>query len=336
MLAYALPALAGRGYTKIASEKFEHIHDLMATILTVGLTRLYKRGLHRDYITISDNLTTMRGQLNIAETIRNKILLRHKLACNFDDFSDNNPSNQILKTTLRLLLTSNKLSSNHRNDIKRLLHPLEHINTITPTSINWSGVIQQHHRPNSEYAMLLTICRFILNGLLHTTSDGKHIANDLFSEEQLSSIYQKFVLAYFRHHYPHLHPHAPYIEWDSPLSATSEYLPGMHTDIVLSTKNQTLIIDTKFYSKILSTHYNKDLLHSGNLYQIITYVLNMAKYAPNVSGMLLYAKTDTNCPPPHELTILNHKFTINVLDLNQDFSHIKNQLNKIADTFFTN
>ena len=50
MLAYALPALAGNGYTRVASEDFDHIHDLMASILITGLSHLYKRGLHHDYI----------------------------------------------------------------------------------------------------------------------------------------------------------------------------------------------------------------------------------------------------------------------------------------------
>ncbi|MBE6457629.1 MAG: 5-methylcytosine-specific restriction endonuclease system specificity protein McrC [Alphaproteobacteria bacterium] len=338
MLAYALPALAGNGYTRVASEDFDHIHDLMASILITGLSHLYKRGLHHDYISVCDNLTTMRGQLNISETIRNKILLRHKLACNFDEFSDNNINNQIIKTTLIELLQSADVSTEHRNTIKKLLRPLWHINTICPSAINWSGTACKHHHKNSEYSALLTICRFVLNDMLHTTASGTNTVlntHDLLNDT-LATIYQKFVLSYYQCHYPHLHPYAPYIRWALSSSTAPEYLPGMHTDVVLTNGLKTLIIDTKFYKNILSKHYDKDILNSGNIYQIITYVLNMATYKPNVSGMLLYAQTDSNCPPPNKHQILNHEIAINILDLNQDFIQIQHQLNTIADTYFSN
>ena len=72
----------------------------------------------------------------------------------------------------------------------------------------------------------------------------------------------------------------------------------MQTDITLSSKDkhQVLIIDAKYYGHTTQKQFGAHTLHSGNLYQIFTYVKNKEYELRNtdhtVAGMLLYAKTD--------------------------------------------
>ena len=84
---------------------------------------------------------------------------------------------------------------------------------------------------------------------------------------------------------------AAQVKWDLP-SDTEEsmirFLPVMQTDIFLRYKEQILIIDTKYYGHTMQMQYDKATLHSGNMYQIFTYVKNQdVKNTGNVSGMLL-------------------------------------------------
>ncbi len=48
----------------------------------------------------------------------------------------------------------------------------------------------------------------------------------------------------------------------------------MQTDIMLSHAGRTLIIDAKYYEHSLQQLYDSYSVHSGNLYQIFTYVKN--------------------------------------------------------------
>ncbi|MCS3026687.1 hypothetical protein NXW75_29485 [Bacteroides xylanisolvens] len=48
----------------------------------------------------------------------------------------------------------------------------------------------------------------------------------------------------------------------------------MRTDITLTFKERTLIIDTKYYSKSMQCQFDKRTIHSNNLYQIHSYVMN--------------------------------------------------------------
>ena len=112
----------------------------------------------------------------------------------------------------------------------------------------------------------------------------------------------------------------------------------MQTDITLTYGTQTLIIDTKYYQRTLQTNFNVRTIHSGNLYQIFTYVKNkeaeLKGTEHRVSGMLLYAKTDENLVPDNVYQMSGNQISVKTLDLNQDFSEISRQLNQIVANHF--
>lgn len=115
-------------------------------------------------------------------------------------------------------------------------------------------------------------------------------------------------------------------------------LPVMQTDIMLTYKEKILIIDTKYYSHTTQMQYGTHTLHSGNLYQIFTYVKNkeyeLADCPHEVSGMLLYAKTDEEIIPNNQYLMSGNKISVRTLDLDCDFTEIAAQLNRIAEEHF--
>jgi len=67
------------------------------------------------------------------------------------------------------------------------------------------------------------------------------------------------------------------------------------------------------------------------MYQIYTYVKNFDKdHTGNVSGILLYARTNETVQPDNEYVIGGNKISIKTLDLNCDFKIIKAQLDEIV------
>ena len=72
-------------------------------------------------------------------------------------------------------------------------------------------------------------------------------------------------------------------------------------------------------------------IHSGNLYQIFTYVKNLDKDNTGlVSGMLLYARTQEEIAPDLDATFGKNRIMVRTLDLNCDFSAIESQLREIT------
>ena len=112
----------------------------------------------------------------------------------------------------------------------------------------------------------------------------------------------------------------------------------MQTDVTLEYENKILIIDAKFYSQNTVENYEKSIHRSGNLYQIFTYVKNkdfeLREKNYEVSGMLLYARTNQSIQPDSDYVMSGNRIYVKTLDLNQDFTLIKKQLDHIVFKYF--
>lgn len=75
MLAYAFKEIKSEDDERIKGEEFENIYDLFAEILTKGVSYLLKQGLHKEYITKHEVISTLKGKLNLQETIKEKVTL---------------------------------------------------------------------------------------------------------------------------------------------------------------------------------------------------------------------------------------------------------------------
>ena len=107
-------------------------------------------------------------------------------------------------------------------------------------------------------------------------------------------------------------------------------LPRMQTDVTLEYEGKGLIIDAKFYSKIISGRWS-GTVSSANLYQIFTYVKN---YEGDAYGMLLYAGTEEKIQPDVVYSMSGNSIAVKTLGLYCDFEEIKKQLDGIVEAYF--
>ncbi len=333
MLSYAYQVLNEQGYKNIATEQFHNTAELMAAILEKGIVIQLKRGLGKEYISQTEAMSSLRGKIDISESIKTQSILRKQLICTYDEFSINSNLNRIIKSTVKFLIRSN-ISKQRKKNFKKLMMYFYDVDFIDLYTINWNV---QYNRNNQTYRLLISICYLIVKGLLQTQSDGSTKLMDFLDEQRMCRLYEKFILEYYRKEYPEITANASQIPWqlDDGIGAM---LPVMQTDIMLTYKEKVLIIDAKYYTHTTQSQFNTHTLHSGNLYQIFTYVKNkeieLAAQPHEVSGMLLYAKTDEAVLPNNTYMMSGNKISVKTLDLDCDFSEIANQLNKIVELHF--
>lgn len=335
MLSYAFRVLKQNHYIEIESEEFETVHDLMASILEKGVAQQIKQGLHREYLLRQENLPILKGKVDFNGTIKNQIQRKRLLDCEFDELTENNQLNQIIKTTILSLLTVSFVKLERRNSLKRILPYLDLVDIIEPKSIQWNRLSYQ--RNNKNYPMLINVCYFILNDMLLTTEEGEYRTMS-FSDDHMEKLFEQFVLEYYRYHYKKIKVNASQINWqldDDVDEKLIRFLPIMQTDITLFTPEKTMIIDTKYYTKTMSSYQETQKMHSNNLYQIFTYVKNYDKdYKGDVEGMLLYAQTDEIIKLNYSYPMRGNTIGARTLDLNQEFKTISSQLDSIVYTRF--
>ena len=332
MLSYAFQTLQAENYKDLAAENFHNTAELCAAILDKGIGIQLKHGLRRDYVSKSESLSTLQGKLNISESIKTQTMLKKQMICTYDEFSTNIQFNQIIKSTVLLLLKAN-ITNSRKNSLRKLLLFFSDVNEIDLHFVNWN---QQYNRSNQNYQMLIGMCYLVYKGLLTTQNNGTTKLMDFFDGQRMCRLYEKFLLEYYRKEHPELTANASQIAWQLD-DTENQMLPRMQTDIMLSKNNNILIIDAKYYSHMTQQQYGIHTLHSNNLYQIFTYVKNkefeLRNYEHTVSGMLLYAQTDEDIIPNNTYHMSGNQISVLALDLNQDFSKISRTLDDIAKNF---
>src|SRR5699024_10038517 len=136
MLAYAFQTLTPQDSRFVSAETFANTADLFAAILIRGISVQIKRGLTQEYISRTEPLATPKGQLNLTESVKTKSILRQRLVCTYDEFSVNCKVNQILKSTVLLLMKAN-ISKERRRAMRKLMVYFADVDTISLAGVDW-------------------------------------------------------------------------------------------------------------------------------------------------------------------------------------------------------
>ena len=333
MLAYAFSVLNKSEYRALATEDFDNAAELCAAILERGVSLQLKRGLGQEYVSRSEARSSLRGKIEVTESVKSQAIWRRQLVCSYDEFSVDTTMNRVIKATVALLVRSD-ISRARKKSLKKLMVFFADVRDIDLHTVDWN---MRYHRNNRTYRMLMAVCWLVVKGLLQTQRDGTTRMMDFFDEQRMSRLYEKFILEYYRREHPQLRASASFIEWALD-DSMSEGLPAMRSDITLSARGRVLIIDANYYASTMQSNFDKRTVHSANLYQIYAYVKNKqiaferAGESVEVSGMLLYAATDEEVQPDATYRMSGNQIGVRTLDLDRPFEEIRAQLDTIADT----
>ena len=241
--------------------------------------------------------------------------------------------NRVLKATAIALLRSDAAKERKR-DLRKLLPYFKGVSAIDLCHVDWRF---QYDRNNQTYRLLMFICNLVANSyLLHPQESGNRLSSFL-DDQSMCHHYEKFILSYYQKEHPELEASSAQIPWSLD-DGVDTHLPVMQSDVMLRQGGRTLNIDAKYYAQTMQENFNVRTIHSGNLYQIFTYVKNaqetMAPGFPAVAGMLLYAKTDEDVVPADENRMNGNHIEVRTLDLSGDFSSTRRQLDGIAEKYF--
>ena len=332
MLAYAFTTLKTLGEQNVCAEEFEHIADLYAEILIKGISLQLKRGIARTYEEQDEESACLRGKLLVNETIGRQTLRHGRVFCRHSEFTEDNALNRILCSTM-VALTKAGIERDRKKRLLRLLQYFPHVKRIPLPRINWDI---HYNRQNQNYRMLVGICRLVAQGLLQGQQKGDARLEAFEHDGQMSRLYEKFLLNYYRATFPQLTVNARQIKWHIE-KGEPQFLPSLRTDVTISKGPQTLIIDAKYYEHIFREYYGAAMHDRANLTQVLNYVDQLShELGPGheVSGMLLYAGTDETQCTNEEFVTCGKRMAIRILDLNTDFSKIETQLRDIIEHYF--
>lgn len=299
--------------------------DLFAKVLSGGIIHLLKRGIDRNYLEFDDELRTLRGKVDFSATVSRNLFQKGKAICYYDDLNHDILHNQILKTTLRNLISVDSLDDRLRNELIRLYRYFYHISEIKLDSKVFTSV--RLNRNNIFYTFLINICELVYENLLPSENKGKSRFRDFVKEgDKMNSLFQNFIYNFYRIEVKEFNVSSEFIFWDVD-EQSKKFFPRMQTDISLENLYKKIIIDTKYYKDAFQHNFDTTKFISSNVNQMYAYLKQVEKKGGinnNAEGILLYPAVDSNFY--HTTNLDGHKFAFASIDLNQNWKDIHKSL----------
>lgn len=346
MLCYAWNVLEISKEVKVGEEDVDDAYNLLARVFTYGIAKVIRSGFHRSYVGKEEELSTLKGKINVQESINSMSIERRKLVCDYDEYSVNDVLNQILKYTMDSLIADADVDKEIRKELKKLLVFFVGINSAAPTKENRSKLV--FNRNNATYRLLINVAIMLYNGKLPNEENQIRLFEDFFREEQMPKVFELFILNFYAMHLDKkvYKVHAPKINWHIK-SGTEELLGDIfdvvtdigdrRTDIVVENKekNIQMIMDAKYYQNMLVSAFmgqEETNIRTSHINQIRGYLTD-SDFAGKKIGALIYPKvahTANQVTPFEDFSIV-----VKTLNLADDWRKIEEDMLKLIKNLET-
>lgn len=322
LLSYAWKYYKPSDIRKIDQKDFINDTEFFAEIFDLTLGKYVKKGMHRDYIEKKETLKTIRGKVDFNSTLKTLGFKSKKIDCIYDEYLPNNSINQLIYSTIHIVIKS-KIRSELKQSLKKKIIFFNGVSKIKVDKQLIKGI--RAVRGNNSLNFLINIAKYIHNNLGFDEKEGKYDLGDFVKSKMgMAAVFENFTLNFYKSKLPQSQVRSELIKWDSDTDDTT--YPTMKTDITIRNENKVTIIDTKYYNNMFQYHYlnpDKPKFRSGNIYQLYTY-LNNLKEDKKIEGMLLYPSTTSTVR--NERVVSGKRVMINNINLNQDWKKIEEEL----------
>ena len=309
---------------------------LLAQVLLHGTRRLLKTGLPRTFQAREEELTSLRGRVELAPSLGRGLLEQGRAICTFDELSYNSLLHSLLAQTLTILAGTAALPLVLRRELRQVHQrlPAAHTAAIarTPTAATFRKLRQR--RPDGQAAFLLHVCELVWQSALpEPTTRGRGRFADFRRDEVLMArLFEQFTRNFFRREQRRYRVYAETIAWQAEAGSSADLalLPTMLTDTTLDAPDRKIILDTKYYAAALRPRYDRQRLIAPHLYQLYAYLQNQRPTpGQGLEGVLLYPAADQAIDLRY--TLGGHPVRVVTLNLHQPWPGIAGALLRLVE-----
>lgn len=335
LLCYAWDKLEERDKVNVDIDDKTELLDLFAKVIINATKSLLKRGIDRNYIDYTEEITGVKGKIDISQSLKRNLLFKQRTICTFDEFSSNILTNRILLTTIYRLVKTKGINKDLKKELVSLQRMFSGNEQIEITNSVFNKV--RLNRNNRFYGFILNVCHIIYDCTLPSEEQGRFVFSDFTrNDKKMNQLFEAFIRNFYKieqRKYKIVKKETIKWQFDVSDNDSIQYLPQMETDITLENDNQKIIIDAKYYSETMIVNYDKERIKSANLYQLFSYLLNQQDSTlktQQATGILLYPtiEKDYNLNFRYQ----EHDIQIRTVNLNSNWYDISARLKEITQT----
>jgi 5-methylcytosine-specific restriction enzyme subunit McrC len=332
LLCYAWNKLEERNRVNVSIDDKTELLDLFAKVLINGTKILLKRGIDKSYLETTGEIAGVKGKLQLSQTLKSNLLLKQRTICSYDDFSSDILLNRILVTTLYNLSRTRGLDKQLKQELVLLQSMLAGINQIEISGSLFKQV--RLNRNNRFYGFIINVCQLIYESLLPSEKQGEYKFSDFTRDERkMNQLFEAFVRNFYKieqRKFTTIRKEPIDWQFEKQDELSHQYLPGMETDISLENEQEKIIIDAKYYRETMTVRFDKEKIHSSNLYQLFSYLVNQedeSSKTQNATGILLYPTIEKEYDLHYKYR--KHNIYIRTVNLNSNWRNISSRLKQV-------
>jgi 5-methylcytosine-specific restriction enzyme subunit McrC len=320
------------------------LDSLFATVLIKMIQQRMRIGLGRGYVQASKTLRAVRGRVNFTESLKRQTFDRGEVNCDFQEYSVNEPRNQILRSTLTKLVQAAELGPNQteaeelRQRMRWLVRNLDGVDIVELDLEFIRRQVLAHTLPmgmsgggnENDYRLMLSICEMIVMRQMPLEEEGiKTIPTVDQKTLLLHRVYERFVANFYKMQLKDWDVSAQKrLDWHT--QDANEHLPTMIPDLIFQQHEtgRVLMMDTKFTaSSLVENRWGKPIYDSSHLYQLYAYLRSQEQVSDEyrtAQGILLYPAVQSRLSERVELQ--GHVIRIESVDLAASWEDVEKQL----------
>ncbi len=300
---YAADLVRFKDQLKVAPESAKDLPELVARLLVHVVELRLRRNLSKGYRPNHAVLPRIRGRINILQTVTGQLLERGRIACSFEEHTMQTPRNRLVRAALdHLAFCVEDTEVVHA--CKSLSNAFGRLGVGQKMPSRTEMAADQIGRNETSDLLMVNLARMVFEALIPSEQEGMTNAYKADTSPHLvRRLFEKAVGNALR---MYLEPQGWQVcagrrlSW--PIASASgnilPYLPSMQTDVELThhAHKRKVVIDTKFTHIFASSQYRDEVLKSGYLYQLYTYLRTQEELVPekgwSSEGMLLHPQVD--------------------------------------------
>ncbi len=311
----------------------EDIPELVAKILTHSVEKRLKQNLSVAYEARHRIINRVRGKIDLLTTERHQLVMRGKVACDFDELTQDTPRNRYIKRACRQLAKITKPQTSRRlMSLSKSFERLGVSNEPFPEHLATSP-LARHERNDTEMLFAAKLAHKIT---LPNEADGLTLLPIVDRDiHWLRLLFEKSMTGFFDVNLSGMGwkvfggqtIHWPVYDASEGVSAL---LPRMQTDIVLENKQplKRIVIDTKFTSVLRKNHHGQDRFKRDYLFQLYSYLRSQEREQDILSfdsdGLFLHPSVGEDID--EQFSVQGHSIRFLTVDLSKTAKEIKQSL----------
>ena len=328
-----------------AEDAPDEIPDLVGRLLTYSVERRLRRNLSIGYRRREDDLSRVRGRINLLRTERRQLLARGRVACSFDELTVDTPKNRYVKAALLKLagiVGDNELA----RECRALATNFELAGVRVMSSQRthtWHAPLDSLGRAGLEDRQMLAAARLAFDLAIPTEEDwGTEFALPNRQERLVRDLFERAIGGFYkveltRHGWKVVTGRRLEFPIEGETHDLKAVFPSMRTDIELEVHPKgfpprRIVIDTKFTSILKPGFHREETLNSAYIYQIYAYVRSQEDPCDpktmNSIGVLLHPAVDVEFD--ESVNMQGHIFRFMTVNLAADSWTIRQQLLEVV------